>query len=310
MHTVHPHSKTDRRKRPGRRRITSDGINRTYSAQDRYIQRAHIQHAQSDLHERREVRGVRTHRAHSAGARAAAELAAAARTAPSRAAMRPRRRLVARARRRLDARVHAAAAAPGARRAVAEPPTAHAVEDLELRRLEEVVGRRKRPICSGRQSADHSCRRGTEYDARLCVECPHRASMERSIETGRVAGEGPEFASYQVTKLVRACIHWRFLRFIPGEPRCVTVTLSILQLYSFLLVGRHFGATIPYPIGRMSDIFVHEYRNYQRGSTPPWLRYARDGEPLMQPDESRVVAALDLLQQPAGADGTQPTTST
>ena len=47
---------------------------------------------------------------------------------------------------------------------------------------------------------DGACRRGTEYDARLCVECPHRASMERSIETGRVAGEGPEFASYQVTK--------------------------------------------------------------------------------------------------------------
>ena len=79
MHTVQPHSKTDRRKRPGRRRITSDGINRTYSAQDRRIQRAHIHDAHGDLHERREVRGVRTSRAHSADAREAAAHAAAAR---------------------------------------------------------------------------------------------------------------------------------------------------------------------------------------------------------------------------------------
>ena len=47
------------------------------SAQARYIQRAHIQHAHGDLHERRAERGVRTFQAHSAGARAATALAAA-----------------------------------------------------------------------------------------------------------------------------------------------------------------------------------------------------------------------------------------
>ena len=42
-----------------------------------YIQRARIQHAHGDLHERRAVRGVCTYHAHSTGARAATALAAA-----------------------------------------------------------------------------------------------------------------------------------------------------------------------------------------------------------------------------------------
>ena len=60
LHIAQPHAKTDRRKRPGRRHITSDGIAHTRhvcdahttGAQDRYIQRAHIQHAHGDLHAR------------------------------------------------------------------------------------------------------------------------------------------------------------------------------------------------------------------------------------------------------------------
>ena len=117
MHTVHPHAKTDRRKRSGRRHITSDGINGPRSAQDRRIQQAHIHHAHGNLLERREMCGMCTTRAHSAGVRAAAELAAAARTASPRAAMRPRRPLDARARRGLDERLDAASGLLGGRRA-------------------------------------------------------------------------------------------------------------------------------------------------------------------------------------------------
>lgn len=119
-HTVQPHAKTGRRKRPGRRRGTSAASNAcTGHRTDTYndVQRARLRHAHGGVRERCGVRGVRATPAHSAGARVGAARAAAGRTAAPRAAERPGRRCGARARRCLDERLDAAAGLPGGRRA-------------------------------------------------------------------------------------------------------------------------------------------------------------------------------------------------
>ena len=66
----------------------------------------------------------------------------------------------------LDNAANGAHAAPAGRAPAAKPAATRAVCEVELRRLEEVVGRRKGRICSGRQTADHCRTSSSRCDSR------------------------------------------------------------------------------------------------------------------------------------------------
>ena len=135
--------------------------------------------------------------AHLAGARETVAAAPAGHETPPRAASGPPGRVVAPSLGRLDEGVDAAAAAPGARRAVAAPPAARAVEDVDVGCLRGEGGVGKRPpATSGRQpdATGGAHRRGHIWWRRGCRQAPRaartRASASNSIETHLRSAKG------------------------------------------------------------------------------------------------------------------------